>query len=260
MPKERRRRRRYKASNKHEKHWRKSKFTESHEFDFKTGLSHGAHDLCRAGFYGPLDHARESLKDTSRNISRCPLDCRICHGREPGCMGGERTAKNHRKYQQSIAYVEEQLRQDNAKYWRYIEYFRTFASLYYLRTFTLSFGHPTEVFFSLYDQSVPVQIDPWYPVKSVAFQNQLSSFPFLTWKREMRCIVLSPKQKKSLMCLGASTKLLVKRLVPYYDLSVNQYNYLRYNILRRLFGKKSIRRLLIQKSMDCGCCTKAYLR
>lgn len=266
--KTRRRHRRYKAPSKREKRCREARFTENHEFDFKTGLSHGEHDFCRIGLYGPLNYATQSPKWSSKNtISRCPLGCPICHGREPGCLGGERTERKFRQYQQSIAHAEEQLKQENNQYFRYISYFRTLGFLSYLRTFTFSFENPRRVFFSLYDQSVTVQMNPRYPKKWVAFQNKMDSSPFLTWKREKRCLVISPKQKKVFVCTGAITRFLVMRLFAppplYGGGATNRLRYARYQVLRLLFGKKSICRLIKAGGLNLTdytyqCCSESY--
>lgn len=242
MPK--RRQNRYKNPSQHDKRVRRWKFTKNDRKDSKTGLIRGAHDNVRSGLLGPLTHVYESPKCNFVKIcSRCPQDCPICHGREPGCPGGQRTENKRRIYQESVEHAKEQLRQENDKYARYLVSYRTFALLHYLRLFTFSSGNPSQVFFSLYyhDQSVTVQRNPYYPIKKwVAFQNQLDSAPFLTWKREKRCLVLSPKQKKFLMCLGEITRLLAMRLVP----SIQKWGcHARSSIFERFFGKDSICRL-----------------
>jgi hypothetical protein len=237
------------------------KFGGKYIIDSKTGLSRSEGDTGRSGLHGPLTYIRQSSKNTfSKIISRCPQDCPICHGEEPGCQGGwERKEKNLSRYRTSIDYAEQQLRKENSKYEKHLVFFRALAFLCYLRAFTFSSRYPSRVFFSLYYQSLAVDRNPYYPVKWVAFQNRLDSFPFLTWKREKRFIVLSPKQRKSLICLDGSTRFLVMHLV-----SANQRcEYLRIQILRRLFGQKSIRRLLQAGGLDPNdfthqCCTKFY--
>ena len=245
MPKIRRRQRKYKATSKYDKRTRRMIFTKHHQKDSRTGLSHGPNDVCRSG--DPLIHVHVSPKCNFMRIrSRCPLNCPICHGREPGCLSGERKEKNLSIYQASVNDAELQLRKENDEYNRYIVFFRTLAYLHYLRAFTFSFRNTSQVFFSLYYQSLTVEKNPCYPVKCVAFQNRLDSSPFLTWKREKRCIVLSPKQRKNVICLGGSTRFLAMHLV-----SANQRcEYLRFQILRRLFGQKSIHRLIQAGGLD----------
>lgn len=260
MPKVRRRQTRYKAVSKYGKNTRRMIFTKHNQEDSRTGLSRGPNDVCRSG--DPLIHVHVSPKCNFMRIrSRCPLNCLICHGREPGCLSGDRREKNLDIYQASVNDAELELQKENAKYEKYLGFFRTLALLYYLRRFTFSsFRNPSQVFFSLYYQSLTVEKNPCYSVKWVAFQNRLDSSPFLTWKREKRCIVLSQKQRKSLICLGGSTRFLAMHLV-----SANQRcEYLRFQILRRLFGQKSIRRLIQAGGLDPNvgsnhqCCTQYY--
>jgi hypothetical protein len=223
--------------------FRAEEFTKTCRTDSKTGLFRGKHDVARSGLLGPLTYVKESPKCNFKKIfSRCPPHCPICHGSEPGCPGGQRTETKYREYQESVAYVEQKLRQENDKYERYLVFYRTFALLHYLRLLTFSSGNPSQVFFSIYYhyQCVTVQRNPSYRIKSVAFQNQLDSTPFLTWKREKRCLVLSPEQKKFLMCLGEITRLLAIRLVP----SIQKWGcHARSSIFERFFGKDSICRL-----------------
>ena len=264
MPKIKKRQNRYKAS-RNDKRWRRAVFTQNYQKDSRTGLSRSAKDVGRSGLYGPLNYEHISPKYILVILkSRCPLDCLICKGRQPGCQGGwERKEKNLSIYQASVARAEQQLRQENDGYKRHLVFFRTLAYLYYLRTFTFSFRNPSPVFFSLYDQSLAVVRYPYYPEKWVAFQNRLDSAhsaSFLTWKREKRCIVLSPKQRKSFMCLSGITTFLAVHLVP----STQRLKvYLRTHILRRLFGLKSFRRLIQAGGLDPNghihqCCSKAY--
>jgi hypothetical protein len=263
MPKIRyfkRRHNRYKSS-KFDKCRRRWKFTEKQKRDSKTGLSRSKNDVGRSCYYGPLTYEYESPANGLILKSRCPFDCPICKGREPGCQGSpERTEKNLSIYQASVARAEQKLRQENDGYKRHLVFFRTLAYLYYLRTFTFSFRNPSQVFFSLYDQSLAVVKYPYYPEQWVAFQNRLDSSPFLTWKREKRCIVLSPNQRKSFMCIGGSSAFLAMHLVP----STQRLKvHLRSHILRRLFGQKSFRRLIQAGGLDPNghmhqCCSKAY--
>ena len=256
-----RRQNRYKAS-RYDKRWRRAAFTQNYQKDTRTGLSRSAKDVGRSGLYGPLNYEHISPKYILVILkSRCPLNCPICKGREPGCQGSsERKEKNLSIYQASIARAEQKLRQENDGYKRHLVFFRTLAYLYYLRTFTFSFRNPSQVFFSLYDQSLAVVRYPYYPEQWVAFQNRLDSSPFLTWKREKRCIVLSPKQRKSFMCLGGITVFLAMHFVP----STQRLKvHLRAHILRRLFGQKSFRRLIQAGGLDPNghmhqCCSKAY--
>ena len=242
MPK--RRQNRYKAPSRYDKRVRMRKFIKNHRTDSITGLFRGKHDVVRSGLHGPLTYVKESPKWIFRKIfSRCPHYCPICHGREPGCPGGERTENKYRKYQQSIVNAEQQLRQENDEYEQYLVFYRTLALLHYLRRLiTFSSGNPRQVFFSIYYhyQGVTVQRNPCYPVKWVAFQNPLDSAPFLTWKREKRCLVLFLKQKKLLLCLSGSTKFLAMRLVP----SIQKWGrHARSSIFERFFGRDSILRL-----------------
>lgn len=234
--KDRKRHNRWKAPSKSEKRARRSEFSKNHRDSAKTGLSHGPHDTVRSGLSGPFIYVYKSP-------SRCTSDCLFCKGSQPGCLDGERSEKKLRIYQKSVTHVEKQLREKNDGCMRNIVFFRTFDYLYYLRTFTftLSFGNPSQVFFSLYDQSLTVQRNPHYPVEWVAFQNRLDSSPFLTWKREKRCIVLSPKQKNTLMYLGRSARFLAMYLVPNTQRCCRD---LRFHILGRFFGQKSIYRAI----------------
>jgi len=228
------RRRKYRIkSSKYEKIRRRWKFTEKQKWDSKTGLNRSKNDVGRSGKFGPLIYEYESPANGLTLRSRCPFDCPICKGREPGCQGSpERTEKNLRIYQASVAHVEQQFRLENDDYKRHLVFFRTLAYLHYLREFAFSLRNPTPVFFSLYEQRLAVVRYPWYPQKRVAFQNILDSTPFLTWKREKRCVVLSPNQIKSSMYLGGITTFLSIHLVPSTQRSKV---YLRSHILRRLF-------------------------
>ncbi len=223
--------------------FRMAEFIKNYRIDSITGLFRGKNDVARSGLHGPLTYVKESPKCNFKKIfSRCPPHCPICHGSEPGCPGGQRTETKYREYQDSVAYVEQKLRQENDKYERYLVFYRTFALLHYLRLLTFSSGNPSQVFFSIYyyDQGVTVQRNPNYPVKWVAFQNRLNSAPILTWKREKRCLVLFLKQKKMLMCLSGSTKFLAMRLVP----SIQKWGrHARSSIFDRFFGRDSILRL-----------------
>jgi hypothetical protein len=212
--------------------------------DSVTGLVRSQGDTGRSGYFRRLTHEHVSPKCCWITIrSGCSDECPICHGSEPGCPGGwERREIKLRRYRASVDYVEQQLRQKNAEYEQHLVFYRTFALLHYLRLLTFSSGNPSQVFFSIYYhyQCVTVQRNPSYRIKSVAFQNQLDSTPFLTWKREKRCLVLSPKQKKFLMCLGEITRLLAIRLVP----SIQKWGcHARSSIFERFFGKDSICRL-----------------
>jgi hypothetical protein len=263
MPKIRyfkRRHNRYKSS-KFDKCRRRWKFTEKQKRDSKTGLSRSKNDVGRSCYYGPLTYEYESPANGLILKSRCPFDCPICKGREPGCQGSpERTEKNLRIYQASVAGVELELRLENGVYEGHLVFFRTLAYLHYLQEFAFSLRNPTPVFFSLYEQSLAVVRYPWYPQKRVAFQNSLDSTPFLTWKREKRCVVLETKQIKSSMYLGGITTFLSMHLVPSTQRSKV---YLRSHILRRLFGQKTIHRLIQAGGLDPNghtpqCCSKAY--
>lgn len=238
----------------------------NNKIDPVTGLYRSHGDTGRSGHNGCLEYEHPSLKCYwKKKYSRCPKDCVICGGEEPGCQGGwERKQIKLRKYQESIDYVVQNLRKDNDEYMRHLAFFRTLACLYYLRIFTLPSRNPTpsQVFFSLYDQRLTVQRNPHYPVRWLAFQNRLDEAciaSVLLWKIEKRRVVLSPKQRKNLMCLGGSTRLLVMFLVS----NTQRYGHLRSNILRRLFGKKSICRLIRAGGLDPNnhihqCGTRSY--
>ena len=223
--------------------FRMAEFIKKYRIDSITGLFRGNHDVVRSGLLGPLTYVKESPKCNFKKIfSRCPQHCPICHGSEPGCPGGQRTETKYREYQESVAYVEQKLRQENAEYEQHLVFYRTFALLHYLRLLTFSSGNPSQVFFSIYYnyQCVTVQRNPYYKVRWVAFQNKLDSALFLTWKREKRCLILSPNQKKFLMCLGEITRLLAMRLVP----SIQKWGcHARSSIFDRFFGRDSILRL-----------------
>ena len=183
--------------------------------------------------------------------SGCPASCPICKGREPGCPGlWERKPRNLHRYEESVDYAKERLGRENERQMTHLRFFRTLACLYYLRTFTFSFRVPAQVFFSLYDQNLTVQRNRHYPVIWVAFQNRLDEADVaacLKWKTEPRCVVLSQIQRKILMCLGGSTRLLAMLLVPNTQ---GCCRYLRFYILGRLFGQKTIHRLIRAGGLD----------
>ena len=255
------RKRRYKASGRSEKYRREREFTLRHQEDSTTGLSRGKGDTGRSGLHGGLIHQSVSLKCNWVILkSRCPPDCPICKGREPGCQGGlVRRQKKIAIYLASVEYAKQELRKENDGYKRHLVFFRTLAYLHYLRAFTFSFRNPSRVFFSLYYQNLTVQRNPSYPVKWVAFQNPLDSSELLDWKREKRCIVLSPNQRKTLMCLGGSAKFLGMHLVS----DTQRCEYLRTHLLGRLFGPNSFGRLIKAGGLDPNrhthqCCSKSY--
>ena len=225
----------------HASAFRRWKYASKYIEDPRTGFSRSEGDIGRSDLYGPHIHTRPSPKCTNITLkSRCRRDCPICRGEEPGCRGGSVTVGKLRRYQESVANAELKLTRDNDEYMRKIGFFRALACLYYLRTFTFSFRNLSQVFFSLYNQSLTVERNPNYPVKWVAFQNRLDSLPFLTWKTEPRCVVFSQRQKNSLICLGGSTRFLAMLLV----FATQRCGYLRSHILIRLFRKKSIHRLV----------------
>jgi len=253
MQKIRKRHRRYKQRDLQNKYARHRKFTKKYIKNPKTGFSHGLHDFVRSGACGPLmSHCEFPLLKKCR----CPPDCLICGGEEPGCPGGKRTENKHRIYQESVKDAEERLLRENAKYEKHLVFFRTLEFLCYLRTFTFSSGYPGRVFFSLYDENLSVQRNPQYPVEWVAFQNRLDSFPFLTWKREKRKLVFSARQIKTMMCIGGSTRFLAMQLV-------SSTQKCRSYILRRIFGKNSLLRLIQAGGLDKtnnydGCLPQIY--
>jgi hypothetical protein len=121
-----------------------------------TGFIRSKGDTGRSGLHGGHPHVSQLPKCTYITLkSRCPPECLLCGGDEPGCQGGSvRREIKLRRYEASVNYTEQKLRRDNAGYMRDIGFFRTLAFLYYLRTFTFSFRNPSQVFFSLYDQSL----------------------------------------------------------------------------------------------------------
>lgn len=98
-----RRKRRYKASSRSEKYRRERRFTLCHQEDSTTGLSRGKGDTGRSGLNGGLNHQSVSPKCNWVILkSRCPPDCPICKGREPGCQGGLLRRQKKNCYLQSI--------------------------------------------------------------------------------------------------------------------------------------------------------------
>jgi hypothetical protein len=264
--KNRKRHNRWKAPNKNKKWARRRKFSKKHRHSTKTGLKHGPHDYVRSGYHGPLDYCRLSKKSAKLTIwSRCPQSCLICRGEEPGCKGGwERRQIKLRRYEESVEHAKERLRRENDKYMRYMCFFRTLASLFYLQLFTFFSRNPSprQVFFSLYDQSRTVERYPCYPsTVRLAFQNRLAEAHVaecLKWKTEKRWLVLSPRQRKRLMCLGGSARNLAMVLAP----ATQRCEHFRFHILSRLFEKKSFLRLIqaggLNKYDVCTLCTVSY--
>lgn len=202
--------------------------------DEDTGLFRNKKDIGRTKLFGPFQYSTELKGDfNKKTISRCHHSCPLCHGSEPGCFSTSRTQKKITKLEASILSAETNLIHDNEKSMRNVQFFRTLASLYYLRTFTFRFGNPSRVFFSLYTQKLTVMRHPRYPEKSIAFQNKIDSKPFLTWKREGRYVVLSKRQERKLLCLGGISKILAARFF------IN-HSFYSQHMFRRFFGKNSI--------------------
>jgi len=84
------------------------------------------------------------------------------------------------------------------------------------------------------------------------FQNTISEGNFLTWLKEKNGVVLSPKQRRNLLCIGAISKLLARLLIFQKDMHhlFRKFAAFQQYLLGRLFGYGSLRRLILAGGLD----------
>jgi len=211
--------------------------------DSVTGMFRSPGDVGRSGMFEDQTYTVFTKNRNRKLPSRCHTTCEICGGTSPGCLPGERKEKNQQNYASSVSYIVNKMKISNVHSMNRIAICRSLSCLSYLQVITLSRTLAANSFHLYFNRDVWITPRPYYPSFEVAFQNLISSEPYLTWKREPRCVVLSKRQRKNLMCLAGISQLLSKSLA-YHSSARYEYMSLRSSILKRLFGQNSIRRLI----------------
>ena len=210
--------------------------------DNSTGLFRSHHDRGRSGIFGALPHTGNT-KRGGRFKSRCPPDCKFCGGTEPGCLPGERKARNQRSYERSVLHAQTRMIESNRLSMTKLSIARTLACMFYFKSIMLGTTLTGNSFCMYLIPDVLVSQNPYYGLRAVMFQNLISSEPFLTYQREPRCVVLSCRQSRNLMCIGGISHFLARQFT-HPSFSPYCIKHIRQCILKQLFSYRSIRRLV----------------
>jgi hypothetical protein len=84
------------------------------------------------------------------------------------------------------------------------------------------------------------------------FQNSICEVSYLTWLKEKNGVVLSPKQRRNILCIGAISRVLARLLIFQKNMQhlFRTFATFQKYLLGRLFGYGSLRRLILAGGLD----------
>lgn len=217
--------------------------------DRPSGVKHHLHDCGRDSSYGHFEFCVITKNRRKEIPCRCDSDCKICHGTAPGCVL-ERKERKLRQYRRSLEQIEGRMTKSNQKSLLKISIARNLACMFYFKSFMLS-NRVTGCKFSLYFNprllvsNLLVSVQPYYyPRFEIIFQNQIYSDRFLTWKKELKSVVISRNQMVNMLCIRGISRVLTTILIPIKVQKIPiKFRCFRECILRRLFSHGSLHRL-----------------
>jgi hypothetical protein len=224
-------------------HYRSWRYGQHSIKDTVTGMFRSPGDVGRSGMFGPQPYTIFTKNRNLKLTSRCHTTCDLCRGTSPGCLPGDRKERNQENYASSVSYIVDKMKISNGRSMNKIAICRSLSCLSYLQVITSSRTLAANSFHLYFNQDVWITPSPSYPSFEVAFQNWVSSEPYFTWQREKRCVVISKRQKKKLVCLSGIGQLLSKRLA-YHPSAYYEFKSLKNSILKWFFGQDSVRQLI----------------
>lgn len=218
-------------------------------YDRKSGFWRNLNDCGRQGPRENFEFSFLSKKTEQLLNSRCPKSCPICHGVSPGCLPG---SKHNSKMRRFLSYSEDAKRrfeENNQESLRRVAIMRTIACISYQKAFMFGTFLLKRVW--IYPCRSVFKKTYFYKAR-LPFQNTLSEENFLTWLKEKNGVVLSPKQRRNLLCIGAISKVLARLLISHGNLPhlFRRFATFQQYLLGRLFGYGSLRRLILAGGLD----------
>lgn len=209
-------------------------------------------NLGDCGRQGSFDFSVTSRKTGESFPARCPEECPICHGKSPGCLiESSRYQANLRRYNSRLEEAKYQFKLNNLESLTKIAMMRGVACMSYLKAIVFG-GFRLQRIWIYPVPGVFVAKKSSFYSRRLPFQNSISEEPYLTWLKEENGVVLSPKQRRNLLCIGAISRVLTRLLIFQKNMHhfFKLFSTFQQHLLGRLFGYGSLRRLILAGGLD----------
>jgi hypothetical protein len=204
------------------------------------------------GRQGSFEFSITSRRTGESLLARCSKECHICHGNSPGCLiESSRYQSNLRRYNSKLEEAKYQFRLNNKESLTKITMMRSVASMSYLKAIIFGSFKLQRIF--IYPvPGVFVEEKNFFYSRRLPFQNLISEEGYLTWLKEENGVVLSPKQRRNLLCIGAISRVLARLLIFQKDMQhlFRTFATFQQYLLGRLFGYGSLHRLILAGGLD----------
>lgn len=204
------------------------------------------------GRQGSFDFSVISRKTGESLLARCPIECPICHGNSPGCLiESSRYEANLRRYNSRLEEAKYKFKLNNIESLTKIAMMRAVACMSYLKAIIFDSFKLQRLWIYPVPGVFVAKKSSFYS-RRLPFQNSLSEENFLTWLKEENGVVLSPKQRRNLLCIGAISRVLARLLISHGNLQhlFRTFATFQQYLLGRLFGYGSLRRLILAGGLD----------
>jgi hypothetical protein len=184
--------------------------------------------------------------------ARCPIECPICHGNSPGCLiGSSRYKSNLKRYNFKLQEAIYQFNLNNIESLSKIKMMRSVACMSYQKAIIFGSFKLQKIFIYPVTGVFMEKKSSFYS-RRLPFQNSESEEGYLTWLKEENGVVLSPKQRRNLLCIGAISRVLARLLIFQNDMQHLFRTFATFEkyLLERLFGYGSLRRLILAGGLD----------
>ena len=204
------------------------------------------------GRQGSFDFSVISRKTGESLLARCPKECLICHGKSPGCLiESSRYQANLRRYNSRLEEAKHKFKLNNLESLTRIAMMRSVACMSYLKAIVFGCFRLQRIWIYPVPGVFVAKKSSFYS-RMLPFQNSISEEPYLTWLKEENGVVLSPKQRRNLLRIGAISRVLSKLLIFQKNMHhfFKLFSTFQQHLLGRLFGYGSLRRLILAGGLD----------